>query len=241
MNSNLIGSIAIGVFLLIGLFNGLRRGGIKEGTALIGVLLGALLVEFWARRWGEWLTQRTNLNPSYATLISALGLLIGTAILSGYGSGSLIRRPTMKGGERSGGALLGLLNAALLTSFTLRYIQLFYYGENNPAEPVQSWIRNGLVSRYMLDLIGLVLLGAAFALALVAILSTTVRLGRLATAQRPPAKQPARDTRPQQPKPAQSTDPRPTTPAAGAAPQQPRTPIGQQEKFLDQWPPKSGS
>lgn len=240
MNSNLFSSIAIGIVLLIGLLNGLRRGGIKEGTALVGVLLGALLVEFWADRWGASLTQRTNMNLNYATWLSALGLLIGTAILAGYGSGLLLRRPALTGGERFAGAALGLLNMALLVSFALRYTQQFYFNEADPTQPVESWIRAGIASRYMLNFLGLVLLGAAIVLALAAVLSTTIRLGRLATNQGA-SKQPA--SKPREPaKAPQPVQPRPTTPAAGAAPpQQPKVPAGQQEQFLDRWPPKSGS
>lgn len=235
-----ISSIIIGVFLVFGLLNGLRRGGLKEGTALVGVLLGALLVEYWARRWGQAVSQRSGLKLETATWLLSLGLLLGTALLSGYGSGLLIRRHIMKSGERLGGALLGLLNMGLLVSFTLRYTQQFYFNEANPAQQVPSWIRSGLLSRYMLEWVGLVLLGAAGVLALLSIITGAMRLGRLATRPVPtPAPKPQPTAQPQQPKPQPTFPPRPAENNASAGQSQ-KLPVGQQERYIDQPPPRSG-
>lgn len=233
MNMSLISSIAIGLLLGFGFFNGLRRGGIREGAALIGVLLGALLVEFWAERWGQQLSQRSGLKIENARWLVGLGLLLGTALLSGYGSGLLIRRHTIKNGERLGGALLGLLNFALLTAFSLRYTQSFLYNEFDPTQPVESWIRSGLVSERMLAWIDVVLAGAALTLAVIAILTLALRLGRLVTQPRP-APKPSRPAQPQgdaRPKP-QPTQPAPAGPAPDAKPK----PVGQQESFMERPP-----
>ncbi len=181
----LVGSILIGLVLLVGFGNGLRRGGIKEGTALIGVLLGALLVEFWAEPWGRTLSERSGLRINNAELLLSLVLLIGTALFCGYGTGLFFKRRTLKAGERVGGGLLGLLNMGLLVSFTLRYTQLLYFNETDPTQPVQSWIRAGIVSRFMFAWLGYVLLGAALALGVFSLITATLRLGRLAATPRP--------------------------------------------------------
>jgi|GEM_PF-3923585 len=232
----LVSSIIIGVVLILGLLNGLRRGGIKEGTALIGVLLGALLVEYWAERWGNLIFERSSLRIEMATWLVAIALLIGTALFSGYGSGILMRRGVMKTEERLSGALLGLLNMGLLVSFVLRYTQQFYFTEADPAQPIPTWIRTGVVTRIMLDWISFFLIGAAIALAVVSLVVATLRIGRLVTQASPNAgKKPQAGGKPQQPQQKPRTDG-----GFGGPPPQPKIPAGQQEKFLDSWPPKNG-
>lgn len=255
----LVGSILIGLVLLIGFANGLRRGGIKEGTALIGVLLGALLVEFWAKPWGQNLSERSGLRINNALLLLSLVLLIGTALFSGYGSGLFFKRRTMKTGERIGGGLLGLLNMGLLISFALRYTQLLYFNETDPTQPVESWIRAGILSRFMFYWLGYVLLGAALALGVFSLITATLRLGRLAATPRPTPAASSAGAKPQaatgQPKPqgigaaGQSQGagaagqgqgagaPRPTEGAAA----QPTIPAGQRESYIDRQQPRSGA
>ncbi|HEX6290033.1 MAG TPA: CvpA family protein [Herpetosiphonaceae bacterium] len=242
----LISSIIIGLVLGFGLINGFRRGGIKEGIALVGVLLGALLVEFWIERWGAALSERSGLKIDNARLVIALLLLIGTALFSGYGSGIFVRRVTLKSRERLGGALLGLLNTGLLVSFALRYTQQFYFIETDPAQPVDSWIRQGALSRYMVNWVGYMLIGAAVAIGLVALILRTMWLAKIATQQQPSKAAPAKS----QPGGAK---PKPTGSGAlggagggllggtgagnSSAGQSPKLPSGQQEKFIE-WPPK---
>ncbi len=254
----LVGSVLIGLLLAIGFANGVRRGGIKEGTALIGVLLGALLVEFWAERWGQTLSDRSGLRINNAFLLLSLALLIGTALFSGYGSGLFFPRRAMKGAERFGGGLLGLLNVGLLISFTLRYAQQYYYTETDPTQPVESWIRAGIVSQFMLNWLGYVLLGAALALGIFSMVTATLRLGRLAATPRPAPKPAGGGAKPQSggaPAPAKAqqgggqSQPQGPPPAGGsaAAQQAPgaaaagsQRPPGQQEAFIDRQQPRSG-
>lgn len=193
MTRELVPTIIVGALLIAGFFNGMRRGSLKEGTALVGVLLGALLVEYWAERWGIVLNQRSGINVNQAKFLSSVVLLIGTALFSGYGSGLLLRRGAIKGGERLGGGFLGLLNMGLLVSFTLRNIQRYYYQELVATEPIETWVRANVLTRWMLNWVGYVLLGAAFALGLIAIITSTVRIGRRAAKPAPaPAKAPSK-------------------------------------------------
>jgi hypothetical protein len=192
MTISLVSTLAIGALLLLGFFNGLRRGGIREGTALIGILLGALLVEIWVERWGQTLHDRGGLKIENARWLVGLGLLFGVAIFGGYGSGLLIRRVSLKSSDRMIGALIGLLNSGLLISFALRYTQQFYFNERASGEIIQSWIRSNPLSNRLLTWIDLALVGAAAAVAIVSLLAGTIRLGRLVTQPKPkPASKPA--------------------------------------------------
>jgi uncharacterized membrane protein required for colicin V production len=249
---SLASNLIIGCVLVFGLINGFRHGGLKEGVALVGVLLGALLVEFWVEPWGRTLSERSGLKIDNARWVIALSILIGTALFTGYGSGIFVRRSSLKTRERLSGALLGLLNMGLLVSFTLRYTQQFYFIEADPAQPQASWIREGALSSRMVDWVGYMLIGAALTIGFVALILRSMWLARVATQQ----PQPAKSDKPAEKKQAPSggAGARPAggsgggaviggaaggSGQAGAAP--PKTvPVGQQEKYIDS-PPKSGS
>lgn len=185
MTISLVSTLVIGALLLLGFFNGLRRGSIKEGAALIGILLGALLVEFWVERWGQTLHTRSGLKIENARWLVGLGLLFGTALFGGYGSGLLIRRGSLKSVERMVGALLGLVNSSLLISFALRYTQQFYFMERDTGEIAESWIRSSPISQRLVTWIDLALVGAAVTIAVASLLIGTIRLGQLVTQPKP--------------------------------------------------------
>src|SRR5688500_15188432 len=121
----LAGSIIIGIVLLLGLLNGLRRGAIKEGILLIAVLLGGLLVTLWSQRGGDAIARRMSWQPGTGQWIAAMGLLWGAALGTGYAPASLLplRPGKMILPLRVAGAMLGLLNAGLSIAFSLRYTQ----------------------------------------------------------------------------------------------------------------------
>jgi hypothetical protein len=175
----LAGSIVVGLALLIGALNGLRRGALKEGMALIGILLGVLLVAPWSGPWGIVLTRRIGWPPITGQWIAALGLLWGTALLSGYGSGALLpwRQTRIPALQRGIGALLGLLNGGLLAGFTLRYTQLYYYGEATLGHR-PTWIRDSVASNFLLDRLDLLLLGLAWTVAVASLIVSLVQLVR---------------------------------------------------------------
>lgn len=173
---SLVGTVVVGAMLLIGVLNGLRRGAIKEGMALIGVLLGALLMILWSVRGGAFLSQRIRWQSGTSQWIAAMSLLWVTALLVGYGSGLLMpRRGRMPVFIRLGGAVLGLLNAGLLAGFSLRYTQLLFYGETSTA-PKTTWIRNAIASRFLVDRLDELVLGIAGVVAAVALVMALIRL-----------------------------------------------------------------
>jgi hypothetical protein len=222
---------------MLGFLNGLRRGLTKEGITLIGIVLGALLVQIWVPIWSPILARRTDLSLVTTLWLLALLVFLGTALLSGYG-GSLLLRPSMlRSRERIAGALLGLLNVGLLLAFALRYTQRWFFGEASGRQPVTSWIRQDPLSRFLLDWAGVVLLCLALALALAGLITGLVRLVR--RLRRPPLVTPV--TTPEMTQPTGSASQPPVGGAANASEpsnQPPTIPIGQREKFLDR-PPKN--
>lgn len=172
----LAGSIIIGIVLLLGLLNGLRRGALREGILLIAVLLGALLVTLWSQRGGDAIARRMSWQPGTGQWLAAIGLLWGAALGTGYAPATLLpQRPgKMLLPLRVAGAVLGLLNAGLLIAFSLRYTQTMYYDDAAPRETL--WLRSGVISNFLLERLDLILLGLAWG---IAVISLVVILGQL--------------------------------------------------------------
>ena len=228
----LAGTIVVGVALLLGALNGLRRAAVKEGMALVGVLLGALLVSLWTDRWGLALASRFRWQPVTGQWIAARGTLWGTALLAGYGSGSLLPRRAvrMSSSLRGGGAVLGLLNAGLLLGLTLRYMQTLLYGETATG-PKATWIRAAVASRFLLERFDLIVLGVAWSIAALSLIVTLVQLVRRLFARPQPATTPA----PTNPSAVSNPKPVPATPIypGGTATSSATTAPGMERSFID--------
>jgi len=227
MSTDIVIAAATVFILLAGIFNGYRRGLSRESAAFVGVLLGMLLVEYWADRWSGWLVGRGFENAT-ARLISEI-VLIGAPALGGYGAGLLLRGPFGRR-ERGFGAALGMLNFALLGALVVRSLQRFGWGELDPSRAVQSWLRSALVTRYVLDYFALALLALGGALMLLGLGAAISRLVRL-LARRRSAAPPRSTARPAQPAPGGAPSVAPAQ--QPTPPQSQRLPPGQQEKFLE--------
>ncbi len=229
----LLGSIVVGIALLIGALNGLRRGATKEVMALVGVLLGAFLVTMWGERWGAAIAQRTGWQPTTGQLIGSMVLLWVTALFSGYASASLLPRTAAKltGLQRIAGTILGLINATLLVGLTLRLIQTLRFGEGGN-DSQSSWIRDSIASRFLLEHFDLLVLGGAWTFAIVALVVSLFKLLQtFFTASRPAPVATAKPSGP--PKPTGDSpvmrDTLPIQPAQSS----PTTAPGMERSFLD--------
>ena len=187
----LLGTIVVGIALLLGALNGLRRGATKEVMALVGVLLGALLTTMWAARWGVVITQRTGWEQTTGQWLGSMVLLWVTALFSGYSSASLLPRSAARLStlQRIAGAVLGLINASLLVGLSLRFTQTLIYGEaGNDIE--MTWIRTGIASQFLLDRFDILVLGAAWTFAVISLIVMLFKLIQkffAASRQVPPA------------------------------------------------------
>jgi hypothetical protein len=143
-------------------FVGFRRD-IRRGVlALAGTLLGAIMVGFWAAPWGQSLASRFvgGTTPRLAFVVSCL-IFLFCALLVGYGGGVLLgpkeRAPLPR---RIAGALLGVLNGALIAAYLLRFGTA---GDAGLREAIQAWVparvlHDGLPLLFLLVTTGLSLL-----------------------------------------------------------------------------------
>jgi hypothetical protein len=165
--------------------------------ALIGTLVGALLVDFWAARWGPSLAARfVGGDVARLTFIVSCLLFLWGALFVGYGGGLLIgrakERPPLQ--QRLGGALLGVLNGVLIVGFLLRFATLSQSG-------FAATLESSPLAKLFYDGLPLLFLGTAAAVTLVVVArGLTLFFGR----------RPAPAPRPAPPSPA----PAPTSPTA---------------------------
>ena len=119
------------LLFVLGWWRGIQR----EALTLCGILLGALLAEWWAPVWAE---NNTILNRDPATLKAWIssGLLLFTSTFLGYGGALLLpsRRRLAQGITRIYGALVGGLNGLLMTGLLMRYSIEQRAGEDVPVE-----------------------------------------------------------------------------------------------------------
>lgn len=116
-------TIVIGLVLallgFVGYVRDLRRGML----ALLGTLVGAILVNFWGDQWGAGLASRfVNPDVQRITFYVNYAVFLWCALVVGYGGGVLLSRVKERSlQQRLVGALLGLVNGVLIVGFLLRF------------------------------------------------------------------------------------------------------------------------
>jgi len=181
------GAVVLGLFGLVGLLRGVRRGVV----ALAGTLLAAVLVDLWQERWAAWLRETVRPErPGLPTFLLVASIFVGVALLIGYGGSALLPRsaPGTKGPgllDRPLGALVGALNGALVLSYLLRYATELWSDESLAAAVAGSRVAGVLDAWLPWFILALVGTTAVFV-----ILRTTVRVGR-ALSTRPAQATPA--------------------------------------------------
>ncbi|WP_129626939.1 CvpA family protein [Candidatus Oscillochloris fontis] len=135
--------IAIGVLGFIGFSRGVRRGLI----ALAGTLMSAVLIDLWQARWSEWLRSEIDQSLWMVFLLTAL-IFLAVALLVGYGGSLLLPHDPLRKPQapttlmdRGIGMFLGALNAAILTSYLMRYANDIW-----PEEEAQDLFSQNIVT-----------------------------------------------------------------------------------------------
>lgn len=103
---------------------GTQRGIQREAVSLIGILLGALLAEWFAESWAITNAPRYNQDPLFLKALAADALLVFCAVFIGYGGALLLpsRRSMAKGSARFFGLLVGFANGLMLEGMLLRNV-----------------------------------------------------------------------------------------------------------------------
>jgi hypothetical protein len=175
--------LVLAVLGLVGYIRDSRRGLV----ALIGTLVGALLVDFWAAQWGQGLAGRfVGADPQRMTFIVSCVLLLWGALIVGYGSGMQLARakehPSFP--QRLAAALLGVLNGVLIVAFLLRFAVA-----SQPA--FAATVQASPLARILYDGLPLLFLGAAAISTLVILTRGIVRFAARRAAPIAPATPPA--------------------------------------------------
>lgn len=116
-------TVTLGVCIVLAGLLGLARG-VRQGLlALAGTILAAALVDLWSAPIADWV--RGTFGPEQPTITvfaSVAGLFLLASAGIGYGAGALLP-PAARSDllDYVVGALVGLLNGALIVSYLLRY------------------------------------------------------------------------------------------------------------------------
>jgi hypothetical protein len=168
---------------LVGYIRDLRRGLL----ALIGTLAGASLVSFWAAPWGLALAGSfVGGDPQRMIFIASCALLLWSALVVGYGGGTLLTRakdrPPFQ--QRLAGALLGALNGVLIVAFLLRFA---ITSQPSLAEMIES----SPLAKILFDGLPLLFLGLAVAVTLAVFVRGIILFATRRAAPAAPAAAPA--------------------------------------------------
>ncbi len=155
MTWNLTLDILLVVLVLLFAPIGYMRGPVKELLVTLGVVFGALSVEFWARPWGRDLDFYFDIGDDPGAFVVAMSFIMGATFIAGYGLGLLLAPWTFSVRGRLTGAAISALNGALLISFSLQYVRLFLLSDANEEALEQSHSVS-----FLMNQIGWIMLGA---------------------------------------------------------------------------------
>lgn len=131
------------VILLLLMMLGFQRGGLREMCTGAGLLLGVAIVSQWADRWGQWLADTGDLNDGASRFVVAVGILVVTTLICGYGATAAFAYQPGPGG-RAYGVLLGLMTGVVFIAYVIEYVRLYLFDGDYPKAVDQSYLGRGL-------------------------------------------------------------------------------------------------
>ena len=136
--------LALAVLGLVGYVRDLRR----SLLALLGTLVGAILVNFSGDQWGAGLASRfVNADVQRITFYVNCAVFLWSALVVGYGGGILLNRAKDRPfQQRLTSALLGLINGVLIVGFLLRFATAKQpsFAPMIQADPLAKLIHDGM-------------------------------------------------------------------------------------------------
>lgn len=122
---------------------GFRRGGLREVCSAAGLLLGLLIANEWAARWGTWIAERTGIWEDGSQFVVAVALMTAVTIVVGYGAGAAFSYRPGPGG-RMYGALIALLIGAVFLGAIINFVARFLSDGSYPAVVQDGYLARAL-------------------------------------------------------------------------------------------------
>lgn len=120
---------------------GLYRGGLREACSAAGVLLGLIVAQHWADRWGGWVANASGIDVGVSRFMVAVTVLVLFAGLIGYAAAAAFSYSPGPGGRLYGG-LIALASGVLFLGALIQFVATYLYDGVYP-----DLIRQGYVSR----------------------------------------------------------------------------------------------
>lgn len=159
--------LALAVLLLIPL--GVSRGGLREVCSSAGLLLGILLSQQWAPRWGDWTADLFGFDFRSSRLIVAVVIVLLSMAIVGYGASSAFSYFPGPGGKVFGAAI-AVINGIVLAGFVVNSVATYINDGSFPDVVEEGWISRSLATGF-----DWVLLVAAGTVVLLSLMGMIVR------------------------------------------------------------------
>ncbi|MEJ7837298.1 MAG: CvpA family protein [Thermomicrobiales bacterium] len=159
--------LILAVLLLIPL--GVARGGLREVCSAAGMLLGILVSQLWAVRWGDWVGDLVGADARSSRFIVAVVIVLATTAIVGYGASSAFSYSPGPGGKIFGAAI-AVVNGVVLAGFVVNAVAI-YINDGGYPEVVEE----GQISRTLASGLDWVLLIAAGVVVVLSLMGMVVR------------------------------------------------------------------
>ncbi len=169
IDAALLFDVLLGLVVLLFVPFGVRRGVAKEAMVSGGILLGAVMADIWAERWGNEVAARFDVAPDTARFAVAVVLLAAGALVLGYGGGAALGRVRQGGLARVAGGVLAAINAGLLLAYGFRFLQRYLRAGRDP-----GLVDDGVVGRALVRDFDWLLVGGASVVLLCVVLGLIV-------------------------------------------------------------------
>jgi uncharacterized membrane protein required for colicin V production len=156
------------LFILIALLFlpiGFRRGIAREVFVTAGILAGATIAASWARPWGVDLADLVDARNGAGQVAVSTGFVIGGALVLGYAGAAAARLDESGIWGRITGAILAVINGALIAAFVLRDIERYLADDATNRSLAESRVADALLRDFGWVLIGM----AAFVASVIAV------------------------------------------------------------------------
>lgn len=148
---------------------GFYRGGLREVCSAAGLLLGLLIANEWAARWGAWIAELTGFREDVCQFVVAVATLTLVTAIVGYGAGTAFSYGPGPGGRMYGG-LISLLSGAVFLGSVINFVSRFLSAGDYP-----KLIEDGYLARMLSTGLDWILLVVGLAVVLATLFGMIVR------------------------------------------------------------------